>query len=69
MSCFGFLFLLTYILFIILFFGIGLVESDPEGALAGFAEVVRMEPEKAEWSVVILCVENHILFYNYYLVS
>ena len=28
---------------------IGLVESDPEAALAGFAEVVRMEPEKAEW--------------------
>ncbi|KAE8649470.1 hypothetical protein Csa_017890 [Cucumis sativus] len=28
---------------------IGLVETDPEGALAGFAEVVRMEPEKAEW--------------------
>ena len=27
----------------------GLVETDPEGALAGFAEVVRMEPEKAEW--------------------
>lgn len=27
----------------------GLVESDPEGALAGFAEVVEMEPEKAEW--------------------
>ncbi|KAG6762085.1 hypothetical protein POTOM_032570 [Populus tomentosa] len=28
---------------------IGLVETDPEGALAGFAEVVSMEPEKAEW--------------------
>lgn len=27
----------------------GLVETDPEGALAGFAEVVAMEPEKAEW--------------------
>ncbi|KAI6685410.1 hypothetical protein NL676_031323 [Syzygium grande] len=27
----------------------GLIETDPEGALAGFAEVVRMEPEKAEW--------------------
>jgi COP9 signalosome complex subunit 2 len=27
----------------------GLVESDPEAALAGFAEVVGMEPEKAEW--------------------
>ncbi|KAE9462055.1 hypothetical protein C3L33_06011, partial [Rhododendron williamsianum] len=26
-----------------------LVETDPGGALAGFAEVVRMEPEKAEW--------------------
>ncbi|KAM3339737.1 COP9 signalosome complex subunit 2 [Capsicum galapagoense] len=27
----------------------GLVETDPEGALEGFTEVVRMEPEKAEW--------------------
>ncbi|CAL9092849.1 unnamed protein product, partial [Musa acuminata var. zebrina] len=27
----------------------GLVETDPEEALAGFAEVVCMEPEKAEW--------------------
>ncbi|KAL6850447.1 hypothetical protein ACP4OV_021074 [Aristida adscensionis] len=27
----------------------GLVETDPEGALAGFDAVVRMEPEKAEW--------------------
>ncbi|KAI3694444.1 hypothetical protein L1987_77409 [Smallanthus sonchifolius] len=27
----------------------GLVETDPEGALSGFAEVVQMEPEKAEW--------------------
>lgn len=27
----------------------GLVETDPEDALEGFAEVVRMEPEKAEW--------------------
>ncbi|KAE9463295.1 hypothetical protein C3L33_04798, partial [Rhododendron williamsianum] len=27
----------------------GLVEADPEGALEGFSEVVRMEPEKAEW--------------------
>jgi len=27
----------------------GLVETDPEGALAGFGEVVSMEPEKAEW--------------------
>lgn len=27
----------------------GLVETDPEGALSGFDEVVRMEPEKAEW--------------------
>ena len=34
-----------------MFFGLyaGLVETDPEGALAGFAEVVRMEQEKAEW--------------------
>ncbi|KAK4377840.1 hypothetical protein RND71_004136 [Anisodus tanguticus] len=28
---------------------LGLVETDPEGALEGFVEVVRMEPEKAEW--------------------
>ncbi|GER41047.1 COP9 signalosome complex subunit 2, partial [Striga asiatica] len=27
----------------------GLVETDPEAALEGFGEVVRMEPEKAEW--------------------
>ncbi|KAG6519383.1 hypothetical protein ZIOFF_022876 [Zingiber officinale] len=27
----------------------GLVETDPKEALTGFAEVVRMEPEKAEW--------------------
>ncbi|KAL2564599.1 hypothetical protein AAZV13_19G056000 [Glycine max] len=27
----------------------GMVESDPEGALAGFAQVVQMEQEKAEW--------------------
>jgi COP9 signalosome complex subunit 2 len=27
----------------------GLVETDPEGALAGFDQVVTMEPEKAEW--------------------
>ncbi|KAG9157261.1 hypothetical protein Leryth_004924 [Lithospermum erythrorhizon] len=27
----------------------GLVETDPEAALEGFAEVVRMEPEKADW--------------------
>nr|XP_016461561.1 PREDICTED: COP9 signalosome complex subunit 2-like [Nicotiana tabacum] len=27
----------------------GLVETEPEAALEGFAEVVRMEPEKAEW--------------------
>nr|XP_016491629.1 PREDICTED: uncharacterized protein LOC107811256 [Nicotiana tabacum] len=26
-----------------------LIETDPEGVLEGFAEVVRMEPEKAEW--------------------
>ena len=28
---------------------LGLVETDPEGALAGFSEVVHMEAEKAEW--------------------
>jgi hypothetical protein len=38
-----FLFLITYLIFL------GLVETDPEGALAGFGEVVRMEAEKAEW--------------------
>ncbi|KAF3620711.1 COP9 signalosome complex subunit 2, partial [Capsicum annuum] len=27
----------------------GLVEADPKGALEGFAEVVQMEPDKAEW--------------------
>lgn len=27
----------------------GLVETDPEGALSGFSEVVRMEPDKADW--------------------
>ncbi|KAL0389265.1 UNVERIFIED_CONTAM: COP9 signalosome complex subunit [Sesamum calycinum] len=27
----------------------GLVETEPEAALEGFAEVVQMEPEKAEW--------------------
>ncbi|XP_022892481.1 COP9 signalosome complex subunit 2-like [Olea europaea var. sylvestris] len=27
----------------------GLVETDPEAALEGFAKVVRMEPDKAEW--------------------
>jgi len=26
-----------------------MVETDPEGALAGFDQVVKMEPEKAEW--------------------
>ena len=30
-------------------FSTGLVETDPEEALAGFGEVVRMEPDKAEW--------------------
>eukprot|EP00850_Spirogloea_muscicola_P012777 SM000084S23113 [mRNA] locus=s84:225342:228677:+ [translate_table: standard] len=29
--------------------GAGLVENDPDGALAGFADVVRMEGEKGEW--------------------
>jgi COP9 signalosome complex subunit 2 len=27
----------------------GMVETDPEGALTGFADVVSMEPQKAEW--------------------
>ena len=34
-----------------LFMSAGLVETDPEGALAGFSEVVRMESDKAEWCV------------------
>lgn len=34
---------------VILFLLTGLVETDPEGVLTGFAEVVQMEPEKAEW--------------------
>uniref|UniRef100_A0A2N9G444 COP9 signalosome complex subunit 2 n=1 Tax=Fagus sylvatica TaxID=28930 RepID=A0A2N9G444_FAGSY len=34
--------------------GQGLVETDPEGALAGFAEVVHMEAEKAECPAVYL---------------
>jgi len=29
--------------------GAGLVEKEPEGALKGFAEVVKMEGEKGEW--------------------
>ncbi|KAI3699484.1 hypothetical protein L2E82_43833 [Cichorium intybus] len=28
---------------------VSLVETDPVGALTGFAKVVQMEPEKAEW--------------------
>lgn len=40
-----------YLVFFFIFAKIGLVETDPEGALAGFAEVVSMEPEKAEWWV------------------
>ncbi|KAL5719444.1 COP9/signalosome complex subunit Csn2 [Ranunculus cassubicifolius] len=27
----------------------GFIESDPEAAIEGFAQVVRMEPEKADW--------------------
>ena len=27
----------------------GNIETEPEEALSGFAEVVRMEPDKAEW--------------------
>ncbi|MCI86368.1 COP9 signalosome complex subunit [Trifolium medium] len=26
-----------------------MVETDPQGALSGFAEVVGMEQDKAEW--------------------
>jgi COP9 signalosome complex subunit 2 len=29
------------------------VETDPEGALVGFAEVVKMEGEKGEWYVKV----------------
>jgi hypothetical protein len=47
------LFASVYIFFIfsifVRYFSAGLVETDPEGALAGFAEVVHMEAEKAEW--------------------
>ncbi|KAL5543513.1 hypothetical protein UlMin_007297, partial [Ulmus minor] len=32
----------------------GLVETDPEAALAGNTEVVRMEPKKAEWGFTAL---------------
>lgn len=38
-----------HLFFFVLYFSVGLVETDPEGALAGFAEVVGMEAEKAEW--------------------
>ncbi|KAL5543650.1 hypothetical protein UlMin_007434 [Ulmus minor] len=40
-----------------------LVETDPEAALAGFAEVVRMKPEKAEWGFKAL-KQTFKLFYR-----
>uniref|UniRef100_A0A0D6R896 COP9 signalosome complex subunit 2 n=1 Tax=Araucaria cunninghamii TaxID=56994 RepID=A0A0D6R896_ARACU len=45
----------------------GLVESDPQGALAGFAEVVRMEPEKDQWGFKALkqTVKLHYRLGNY----
>lgn len=43
------LFPLFFFRVILFFLYTGLVETDPEGALAGFAEVVQMEQEKADW--------------------
>lgn len=42
-------FLFGFLRMILLCLCVGMVESDPEGALAGFAQVVQMEQEKAEW--------------------
>ena len=60
----------------------GMVETDPEGALAGFDAVVRMEPEKAEWlaflpillhysvlSAISLCLLQHNMNAQVYKVS
>lgn len=53
-ACFWFLvrlinFSFEFLRMILLCLCVGMVESDPEGALAGFAQVVQMEQEKAEW--------------------
>ncbi|KAB2615292.1 hypothetical protein D8674_021880 [Pyrus ussuriensis x Pyrus communis] len=39
-------------------------KNRPEGALSGFDEVVRMEPEKAEWLVVIYSLKVKSLFFT-----
>ena len=31
------------------------MESDPQAALSGFAEVVRMEHQKDQWQVLFFC--------------
>lgn len=46
-------------------FILGLVESDPEAALEGFAEVVRMEPEKADWWVLVEVVSSVLIDVSY----
>lgn len=45
----------------------GLVEADPEGALRGFSEVVKMEGEKGEWGFKALkqTVKLHYRIGNY----
>lgn len=45
----------------------GLVESNPQAALSGFADVVRMEPEKAQWGFKALkqTVKLHYRLGNY----
>lgn len=51
-------------LFIIsILFVTGLIETDPEGALDRFSEVVQMEAEKAEWWVLkchALIIDNDL---------
>lgn len=44
-----FMYMLLYDMTLLKYLITGMVETDPEGALAGFDQVVRMEPEKAEW--------------------
>jgi COP9 signalosome complex subunit 2 len=43
------MYMLLYDMTLLKYLITGMVETDPEGALAGFDQVVRMEPEKAEW--------------------
>ena len=38
------------------------MESDPKGALVGFAEVVKMEGEKGEWYVKSFPVIEYFAF-------